>query len=334
VDVGVYFDLRNPPPWAVEPSRLYGFTLEMCEEAERLGAHSVWLSEHHLFDDSYLPQPLTFAAAVAARTTRVRIGTAIIVAPLHHPVDLAEQAAVVDIISGGRLDVGIGAGYRVPEFDLYDADISRRYGATDQRARELRRLWSGGITPRPVQERLPLWMGYQGPQGAGRAGRLGEHLLTAEAEQWPAYRDALIGAGHDPGAARMAGGLNGWVSEDPEADWPVVSEHVAYQFDSYRRHMMEGTGNPAPRPIDPERLRSNQMSKGPLGYFLLGTPEDVAGRIRGITEGAPVDTVYFWASIAGMSEERVASHVQTICTRLAPLLADYHPAGAPAGGTT
>ena len=65
MNVGVYFDLRNAPGWRQDPARLYGYTLELCEEAERLGAHSVWLSEHHLFDDGYLPQPLTFAAAVA-----------------------------------------------------------------------------------------------------------------------------------------------------------------------------------------------------------------------------------------------------------------------------
>src|SRR5215210_489899 len=108
--VGIYFDLRNPPAWAVDWSHLYGFTLEMCEEAERLGTHSIWLSEHHLFDDGYLPQPLTFAAAVAARTKRPRLGTAIVIAPLHHPAELAEQAAIIDLLSNGRLDLGLGAG--------------------------------------------------------------------------------------------------------------------------------------------------------------------------------------------------------------------------------
>src|SRR6476646_2737661 len=102
VNVGIYFDLRNPPAWGADPSRLHGFTLEMCEEADSLGCHSIWLSEHHLFADGYLTQPLTFAAAVAARTRRARIGTAIVIAPLHHPVEIAEQAALVDLISGGR----------------------------------------------------------------------------------------------------------------------------------------------------------------------------------------------------------------------------------------
>src|ERR1700758_2133071 len=98
--VGIYFDLRNPPAWRVSPSRLYGFTLEMCREAELLGCDSVWLTEPHLFDDDYLPQPLTFAAAVAARTQRVRIGTGILIAPLHHPAEVAEQAGELARLPG------------------------------------------------------------------------------------------------------------------------------------------------------------------------------------------------------------------------------------------
>src|SRR4051794_38030285 len=108
--VGLYFDMRNPPAWAQEPSRLYGFTLEMCQEAERLGIDSVWVSEHHRFDDGYLPQPLTMLAAIAARTTRIRLGTAVLVAPLHHAAEIAAQAAVVAILSNGPLDPRPGAG--------------------------------------------------------------------------------------------------------------------------------------------------------------------------------------------------------------------------------
>ena len=76
--IGLYFDLRNPPQWAQNASRLYGFALEMCEEFERLGGDAVWATEHHMFDDGYLTQPLTFLAAVAARTKRVRLGTGIL----------------------------------------------------------------------------------------------------------------------------------------------------------------------------------------------------------------------------------------------------------------
>src|SRR5262245_58413988 len=114
--LGIYFDLRNPAEWQRSPSALYRGTLDLVDEAERLGIDSVWFSEHHFFEDGYLPQPLTMAAAVAARTSRVGIGTAIIAAPLHKPIEIAEQAAVVDIISDGRLTIGVGAGYVQKEF--------------------------------------------------------------------------------------------------------------------------------------------------------------------------------------------------------------------------
>jgi len=320
--VGVYFDLRNPPPWLQDPARLYAFTLELCEEAERLGAASVWLSEHHLFDDGYLPQPLTFAAAVAARTTRVRIGTAVLLAPLRSAVQIAEEVAVVDLVSDGRVDLGLGAGYRVPEFELFDADISKRYGTTDARVRELREIWADGrVTPAPVQARVPIWLGYQGPQGARRAGVLGEGLLSGSAHLLEPYQDGLRAAGFPDTAARMTGSFQGFVTDDPEGDWPVVSRHLAYQLDSYRRYMVEGTDAPVPRPIDPDRVRSRD-SDAPLGSFLYGTPEEVATAIRVRTAGAPVETVFLWASVGGMSEAMTARHVHTICTRLAPLLAD------------
>jgi alkanesulfonate monooxygenase SsuD/methylene tetrahydromethanopterin reductase-like flavin-dependent oxidoreductase (luciferase family) len=331
VHVGLYFDLRNPPQWRVDSSRLYGFTLEMCEEADRLGCHSLWFSEHHLFDDGYLPQPLTFAAAVAARTRSARLGTAVLIAPLHKQVEIAEQAAIVDIVSGGRLDLGIGAGYRPQEFRLFGADLSRRYGATDECARSLRRLWSdGGVTPAPVQERLPIWMGYQGRQGAARAGSLGELLLSPAPELWPIYRDALVAAGHDPADGRMAGVVQGWVTNDPDGDWPMVSEHLSNQVDSYRRMMVQGTDRPVPRPVDPNRMRASEPN-GALSYFAYGTPAEMADWVRGHTAGAPVETVYFWASLSGMPEDVVAEFVRVVCTELAPLLAGYDPmAGLPA----
>jgi alkanesulfonate monooxygenase SsuD/methylene tetrahydromethanopterin reductase-like flavin-dependent oxidoreductase (luciferase family) len=320
--VGLYFDMRNPPAWAVDPARLYGFSLEMCEEAEHLGADSIWVSEHHRFDDAYLPQPLTMLSAIAARTKRIRLGTAILVAPLHSAVEIAEQAAIVDIISDGRLDLGLGAGYRIPEFDLYGADPASRYTTNDARAREVRRLWDESIvTPSPVQQRLPIWMGYQGPKGARRAGQLGEGLLSLDARIYPQYREGLIAAGHDPARALMSGGVQSWISEDPEADWPLVSKHVAYQTDSYLRHMVQGTDAPAPPPVDPDKLRRRDPRQ-PLSYFHFGTPEEVAAKVRAFVGQAPVDTAFFWASLGGMPEKEVAKQVELVCSRLAPLLRD------------
>lgn len=320
IDLGVYFDLRNPAQWRQSPSRLYGFTIEACQEAERLGASSAWFSEHHLFDDDYLTSPLTMAAAVAARTERIRLGTAILIAPLRPAAEIAEQSVVVDLVSDGRLDLGIGAGYRVPEFELFGADIETRYRQTDDTARRLRHLLGpDGVRPRPVQDPMPIWLGYQGPQGARRAGLLGERLLSADATLWEPYSRGLTEAGHAAAAGVMAGGFQAWATDDPERDWPTVSKHLAYQLNSYRAHMVEGTDAPPPRPVDVDRLVSSPRP-GPLGSFTYGTPEHVADRIRAHTAGAPVKTVFLWASIGGMPEDVVLNNINIICTRLAPLI--------------
>jgi len=314
--VGLYFDLRNPPQWRTDFSRLYGFTLEMCEEAERLGAHSVWLTEHHLFEDSYLTQPLTYCAAVAARTNRVRIGTAILIAPLQKPVHIAEQAVVIDLLSGGRLDIGLGTGYRIPEFELYGASLERRYGVTDECARQLRAIWGGDrVTPPPHQKRIPLWMGYQGPQGAHRAGLLGEGLLSINPALHEPYLQGLREAGHPVASARMAGHIDGWVTDDPERDWSVVAKHVAYQQDSYRRYSVEGTGKPPPKPVNPDDFRTRGETR--LDPYFDGEPDAaVAAAVDAKYAGLPIECVYLWASVAGMP----ADNVLRILTKLGPLL--------------
>jgi len=91
--VGIFIDLRNPARWRRPTDSFHRAALDQVAYAEECGVDSVWLTEHHLFDDGYLPQPLTFAAAIAARTTRMRIGTAVLIAPLRQALDIAERGA-------------------------------------------------------------------------------------------------------------------------------------------------------------------------------------------------------------------------------------------------
>ena len=122
----------------------------------------------------------------------------------------------------------------------------------------------------------------------------------------------------------MAGVVQGWVTNDPDGDWPMVSGHLSNQVDSYRRMRVQGTDRPVPRPIDPDRLRAGEPN-GALSYFAYGTPAEMADWVRGHIAGAPVETVYFWASLSGMPEHVVAEFVRVVCTELAPLLASYDP---------
>jgi alkanesulfonate monooxygenase SsuD/methylene tetrahydromethanopterin reductase-like flavin-dependent oxidoreductase (luciferase family) len=290
-------------------------------EAERLGAASVWFSEHHLFTDGYLPQPLTFAAAAAARTSRIRIGTAVLVAALRPAVLVAEEAAVVDQLSGGRLELGIGAGYSVPEYELYNADISKRYGLTDAAVTDIRRLLDDGIvTPPAAQNPFPIWLGYQGPQGAKRAGRLGVGLLSLDRSLLEPYREGLTEGGHDQAIARTGGMLDIIVADDPEAAFERILPHYAHQLNSYRAAAVAGSGRDAPKEITVEKLRSGAAQKGQIPGLRVLTPADAISAIREATDDSPVEHVYLWASVAGMPDDLVERHVELTCTEVAPKL--------------
>ena len=319
--VGLFFDLRNPDPWAMPWPDVFARNLELVERAEQGGLGSVWFTEHHLFADGYLPQPLTFLAAVAARTRTITIGTAVLLAALRPAPLVAEEAAVVDQISGGRLQLGIGAGYSPREYELYDRDLSKRYGLTDAAVAEIRRLLDDGVvTPPPAQRPFPLWLGYQGPQGARRAGRLGVGLLSLDRQLLHPYREGLVEGGHDPASARTGGMLDIVVADDPEATLERILPHFLHQANTYAECAVAGTGV-EPRVLTAEKAMSRSRAPGQIPGLRVLTPDDAATAIREATAGAPVEHVYLWASVAGMPGDVVDRHVELLCTRVAPAVA-------------
>ena len=321
--LGLFLDLRNPAAWRRPWADHYAATLELVAEAERLGAASVWATEHHFFDDGYLPQPLTFLAAAPARTPRVPQGPAVVLAALRHPLHLAEEAAVVDLVSAGRLELGIGAGYRQPEYEAFGKDLGRRMSLTDEAAAQVRDLlWSGELLPPPVQDRMPIWMGYQGPRGARAAGRLGLGLLSLRRQLLEPYTDGLREAGHDASIARMGGVVDLIVADDPEKAAHELAPHYAHQLDSYARSAVEGTGRamPAPAPVDVDSLPEQVLAEEPARLAV----RDVDGAVellRSRTAGLPVEHVYLWASIAGMPDHLVERHVELTFGEVARRLA-------------
>jgi alkanesulfonate monooxygenase SsuD/methylene tetrahydromethanopterin reductase-like flavin-dependent oxidoreductase (luciferase family) len=321
VKLGLCFDLRNPQEWGRSWPAYYRESLDLVVEAERLGLDSVWFTEHHFFADGYLPQTLTMAAAVAARTTRIRIGTAIVVAPLHHPLELAEQAAVVDILSDGRLTLGLGAGYVHKEFAAFGADLARRYAETDGRVRELRALLDpereGSVTPPPVQRPFPIWLGYQGPQGARRAGRLGCGLLSLDPTLVEPYRAGLEDAGHDPASARVKGLLGLIVADDPDETFERLVPYICHQLNTYRAAATEGTGR-TPSLVTPDKVRAQRGRPGFVPPILVCTPGEAVTRLHEVAQQVPVDEVYCWASVAGMPDDLAARHVELLATQVRP----------------
>jgi probable F420-dependent oxidoreductase len=167
-------------------------TLRECEEAEAAGFDSIWLGEHHNHPVLY-PSPLVGLAAIASRTKSIRLGTGVLLLPLYHPVTVAEEAAMVDVISEGRLILGIGAGYAPEEFAAFGYSIKERGSRLEECASLLQRLWTENnvthqgrhyrienvtITPRPLQQpRPPVWLGAWAEPAIQRAARLADAWL-------------------------------------------------------------------------------------------------------------------------------------------------------------
>ena len=140
---GLWYDFRNPPQWRQDPTRLYESIIAQAARAEVLGWDDVWLSEHHFIEDGYTPSMLPLAAAIAARTQKIRIGTSVLLLPLHDPLRVAEDSATIDIVSGGRFDLGIGAGYRVGEFRGFAIPRRERDERMGEAVEVLRRCFAG-----------------------------------------------------------------------------------------------------------------------------------------------------------------------------------------------
>ena len=170
----------------------------------RLGAASVWLSEHHFFEDGYLPQPLTFAAAIAARTTRIRIGTAVLLAALRHPAQLAEEAAIVDILSNGRLDLGVGLGYRVPEYEGFGRTFDRRFAQTEAVLREVIRLWDDRRRHPRARAATACRSGVASSVPVARVSPVNSARACSRSTPtlMEPYRAGLGAGGHDPASRR------------------------------------------------------------------------------------------------------------------------------------
>ncbi|WP_430334421.1 LLM class flavin-dependent oxidoreductase [Rhodococcus sp. ACT016] len=315
--LGMFLDMRNPAPWRRPWADHYRQMLDRVVWAESLGADSVWMTEHHFFDDGYLPQPLTLAAAIAARTERIRIGTAVLVAPHRHRVHIAEEAAIVDLVSNGRLELGMGAGWAAREFDAFGSDHARRYAVTDSVFAKVRALLTdGGVTPGPVQRPLPMWLGYQGPRGAARAGRLGAGLLTLDRALMAPYFAGLEEGGHDAAGARTGGVMDIVVADDPDRTTRELLPYLAHQVASYQRER-GGTTSAADAE---EELRSTLDRTGSVPGLTVLTADDAAAEIRRRTEGMPVEHVYLWASLGGMPDRLVDRHLELLFTKVAPLL--------------
>ncbi len=227
---GQHGDLRDAVPLAVA--------------AEEAGFDSFWVTEHHGLPDGYLPSPLTLLAALAPATDRIELGTGLLLAPLHHPLRIAEDAAVVDRLSGGRLVLGLGLGYAAHEYRAFGVDPATRGARLSALVGALRAAWTGEefdcpalglhavrVTPTPARP-IPIWIGGYAAAAVDRAGRLADghlvgrgepHIVDAASAQLAAVRDPA-----DPAFTRGVN-LTCVLNDDASARAAFARQQRAYE---------------------------------------------------------------------------------------------------------
>jgi alkanesulfonate monooxygenase SsuD/methylene tetrahydromethanopterin reductase-like flavin-dependent oxidoreductase (luciferase family) len=299
---GYLYDFRNPPPWRAPWSRLYAETLEFIAWSEGVGFEGAWIPEHHGAADGYIPAPLIVLAAIAARTRTIRLGSAVGLAPLYHPVRFAEDCAVLDILAEGRLEVALGIGYRRAEALAYGIDFSTRGKRFDEFLEIVRRLWAGetvdfagqhyavhgaSISPPPPRGRIPLYIGGFAEKALDRAARHGDGYFGVE-EAGETYLAKLRTAGKDPDAARIrVPGLFTVVAHDPERAMHELAPYFHFANNSYGAWLEEersalGLDNPTLASMDLEAFKAS-------GILQILTPGEAIDQFRAMQARIPVE---------------------------------------------
>ena len=278
---------------------IYREIVELAIDAERLGLESVWTSEHHFVDDGYMPSQLPVLAAIAARTERITLGTGVLLAPMFDPLHLAEDAATVDVLSNGRLILGLGIGWREEEFVGLGGSEGHKGRRLEAMIEVLRQAWSDGlvtgdadgtfryrdhgfnVTPKPAREGgPPIWIGAGAPVAVERAGRVADGYIsssasaTTMAERAALVRQGAEAAGRDPSAVSIAVHRPTFAWRDGDA-WSTVRDYAHYMTWKYAD--MDAAFGSRERRLPPALTAETEASL--LERSIVGTPEQVAEQI-------------------------------------------------------
>ena len=307
---------------------LYRQALELSEEAERLGFDSVWTSEHHFQDDAYMPSLLPVSAAIAARTSRVEIGTGLVLAPFYEAVRLAEDSATVDILSDGRFVLGLGLGWRDEELEAFRVPSGRRVRLLEDCIATLRQAWSGGVTtggavvtypgvavtpkpPRPGGP--PVWIGAHAEPAVRRAGRIADGFMAGSVppesfgQQVRWALEEVERRGRDPETFELSVYVPTFAWPDVDA-WERVRDHYWYMVWKYEdTEDAHGRTGPALAPPPLTAAQERELRDA----MVIGTPEEVAHGILRFQEAAGVPIHYiaqlYWPGLdPGVQSEALA----------------------------
>jgi len=314
----------------------YRETLELVQLVEEVGLDGAWVSEHHFSADGYLPSLVPMLAAFAAVTERIELGTGVVLAPFHDPIRLAEDFAVVDQLSGGRVVPGFGIAWREEEFRQFNVPLSERVARTKELIEVIRLAWTEdrfdfhgkhfryegvAVTPKPART-PPIFVGGFVDAAIKRAARIADGYISSRAEP-ERVRDAFAMASEE----RMKAGKEGrplvallhntFVTNDPDGDWPMVRDGIGHQLGTYTgwRAGTDAPGKPLEVQPPPEDVVRRTTA--------YGTPNEVVEYLAPVCKvfsEYPEGRLILRLHYPGMTKEPAARAIRLLADEVAPRL--------------
>ena len=357
MDFGLFFLMQRDDAWPEQA--VYDSSLEQMLAAESLGYQSVWIAEHHFNDYGLCPSPPVLAAFLAARTRALRLGMGVSLLPLHHPVDLAEELATLDVVSGGRLDVGIGRGGTLQDYQTFQSERADARKRVEEGIALMQRCWSGApfdfqgefhsaerlhVRPRPVQRpHPPLYVACNSEDSVRSAARLGLPTLSSFFVPVPElvrrnalYREIAIESGRVAdeidALERQAWGMR-VVHIAPRRDEALAAAEPPFM--GYQRKMAvlrsDKTGGTVPDSFDRSLLKLRHFHDYLSdGWALIGTPDDVRKGLQEYMDATGYNRVLLLMALPGLDTALALRSMKLFAAEVAPRM---RPAAAQGSGT-
>lgn len=339
--VGICYNVDYHPEIHKSPSHYFGSILEQVELLEELGYDTVWFSEHHCGSYSF-GNPCVIAAAAAERTKRIRIGTGVSLLPLHHPIMLAEQYAMLDVLSGGRLEYGIGRGYLMQEYDWLKIPIEESHSRYRESIEFIMQAWTAtermdfksshfdiesyDCFPKPVQQPFPpIYASVGGsPSSLELAAQYGMHVGTALfhpdrqvlAQGIAQYRERLRDFGFDPATREVMGITQMYCAADHEEALRDGDEFATNYYRFFSKLDKESKDATVPNFF--ATARGADMNAVDGAFF--GDPEDLKRRIAHNRDTLGLDLLLMEVAQGGASYDKVMSCLELFGKEVMPAL--------------
>jgi alkanesulfonate monooxygenase SsuD/methylene tetrahydromethanopterin reductase-like flavin-dependent oxidoreductase (luciferase family) len=288
--------VRNHPQSAYAERDVYADYISDAILAEEMGFVRSWYGEHHFRECQWTGAPILVCTAVAARTTTLRVGTAVALLPFHNPIRMAEDVAVCDILSGGRFDFGVGPGSQFEEFRSFGIDPKTMNGRMYESIDWILEAFASKeefshkgkyydipnmtFTTKPVQDPVPVWSSSMGPKNAARSAERGFNFIGPGNF---GYDAALTAAGRNPADYKIASMQVIHVSDSTDKAWDEAAAGIEYFVNFYNMRLdLEG------KPQGNEYITEEMIRGGNAGFWsaAVGAPDDVTKALTPFAAGA------------------------------------------------